>query len=76
MATYSAMLPEAPTLSDQFVADCRTSGDYSPMLFEWYKFVGSLAALVAISNANLRHIRLSPDENFTSSSDYLTDVPA
>jgi len=47
MATYSAMLPEAPPFSAQFVADCRTSGDYSPMLFEWYKFVGSLAALVA-----------------------------
>jgi Family of unknown function (DUF5677) len=41
-AYYQNMIPDAPTFSDEEIQRCRDIGDYKPILFEWYKFVGSL----------------------------------
>jgi hypothetical protein len=35
-------LPELPIPSEADLAHCRGSGDYCPILFEWYKYVGLL----------------------------------
>ena len=32
--------PNIPTFSDALVDECKNSGDFRPILFEWYKFVG------------------------------------
>lgn len=42
-----ADLPEPPEFSDAEWQQCRERNDFRPILFEWYKFVGSIAALVA-----------------------------
>lgn len=41
------VLPRPPSFSALEMDRCRETGDYNPILFEWYKFVGSLVALVA-----------------------------
>src|SRR5712692_8319600 len=39
--------PDPPSFSEEELRTCRESGDYRPILFEWYKFVGSLTAIAA-----------------------------
>ncbi|XSG82670.1 MAG: DUF5677 domain-containing protein [Methyloligella sp. ZOD6] len=39
-------LPTPPKFSREELSRAEQTGDYAPILFEWYKFVGSLAALV------------------------------
>lgn len=45
-AASESLLPTPPTFSNDELQRCRDTGDYSPILFEWYKFVGSLAVVV------------------------------
>ena len=40
-------LPAPPSFSHEEMQRCKETGDYTPILFEWYKFVGSLNAVVA-----------------------------
>ena len=42
----SEFFPEVPSFSEDEMRRYRETGDYAPILFEWYKFVGSLCALV------------------------------
>lgn len=42
------VLPEAPRISEGDLEKCRKTGDFSPVLFEWYKFVAGLC--VTFSN--------------------------
>ncbi len=44
---YENIIPDAPTFSDEDMQRCRDTGDYKPVLFEWYKFVGSLCLVAA-----------------------------
>jgi hypothetical protein len=41
------LLPEPPSFSEEELRKCKETGDYRPILFEWYKFVGGLNAVVA-----------------------------
>lgn len=41
------LIPTAPSVSEEDMRRCRETGDYAPVLFEWYKFVGSLNFVVA-----------------------------
>jgi hypothetical protein len=41
------LLPNPPTFTNDDWQKCRDSGDYCPMLFEWYKFVGALSIFFA-----------------------------
>jgi hypothetical protein len=43
----NSLLPKPPTFSDELVEQCTNSGDFRPILFEWYKFVGILCNTVA-----------------------------
>lgn len=42
------MLPDAPQIKESDLEKCRETGDFSPVLFEWYKFVAGLC--VTFSN--------------------------
>jgi hypothetical protein len=39
-----ADFPEPPSYSDEEIENCRKTGDFIPLLFEWYQYVGSLAS--------------------------------
>ena len=41
------MLPDVPQLTEKDMQCCRKTGDFSPVLFEWYKFVGGLCVTFA-----------------------------
>ena len=41
------LLPGPPTFSDELKSECRESGDFRPMLFEWYKFTALLCNFYA-----------------------------
>ena len=41
------MLPDAPVITEEDMRRCRETGDFSPVLFEWYKFVGGLCVTFA-----------------------------
>ncbi len=43
----NSVFPDPPTFTDEKVAKCRTSGDYCPILFEWYKYVAIITNLIA-----------------------------
>jgi hypothetical protein len=39
--------PDPPTIDEKDMQRCRETGDYSPVFFEWYKYVASLAFIFA-----------------------------
>jgi Family of unknown function (DUF5677) len=41
------LVPDPPQFTDEDWSKCRESGDYCPMLFEWYKFIGALCNFFA-----------------------------
>ncbi|MGY3388307.1 hypothetical protein ACVWW6_000898 [Bradyrhizobium sp. USDA 3311] len=57
-------LPRAPSFTDEEVRHCKEAGDYRPILFEWYKFVGSLNAVVAHIQRESPAFRPIPDKQF------------
>lgn len=42
-----AQLPDPPQFSDEEMQEYRESGDFMPVLFEWYKFVGHVCIFFA-----------------------------
>lgn len=45
--TDPAQIPDPPQFSDEQMQKCRETGDYMPVLFEWYKFVGHICIFFA-----------------------------
>ncbi|UQI41827.1 DUF5677 domain-containing protein [Vreelandella venusta] len=43
----TAQLPDPPQFSDEEMKECRESGNFMPVLFEWYKFVGHVCIFFA-----------------------------
>ena len=43
----NAQLPDPPEFSEQEIERCQQTGDYMPILFEWYKFVGQVCIFFA-----------------------------
>jgi len=41
------LLPKQPAFPAELVEECRRTKDFRPILFEWYKYVGSLCNMVA-----------------------------
>lgn len=41
------MIPDPPIISEDDMQKCRDTGDYCPVLFEWYKFVTSVCYVFA-----------------------------
>jgi hypothetical protein len=46
--TEQMRIPDPPIFSDDLFKRCQESGDFMPMLFEWYKFVGHLCIFFAL----------------------------
>jgi len=45
-------MPDPPSFTEEQIKKCKESGDFRPILFEWYKFVGQLVAVVAAIQRN------------------------
>jgi hypothetical protein len=58
------VVPDAPVFSDELVRQCKESGDYRPILFEWYKFVGQLSAVVGHIQQESPAFRSIPPQQF------------
>ena len=41
------LLPDPPKINAADMQKCKETGDYSPVLFEWYKYVASLSFIFA-----------------------------
>lgn len=39
-------LPEPPVFTEAEMAECEKTGDYMPVIYEWYKYVGMMAFLL------------------------------
>jgi Family of unknown function (DUF5677) len=58
------IFPDPPKFSDEEMQRCRETGDYKPVLFEWYKFVGSLCVVVAHVRPDCRAYRAVPPQHY------------
>lgn len=41
------MFPELPSFTDDILLEAKSTGDYRPILFEWYKYIGIITNIVA-----------------------------
>jgi hypothetical protein len=57
-------LPDTPLFTDEEMRHCKETGDYRPILFEWYKFVGSLNVVIAHIQRESPAFRAIPDQHF------------
>ena len=53
-------VPSPPKFTEEDWRKCRESGDYAPMLFEWYKFVAALCNFFACIRADSPAVRSIP----------------
>ena len=53
-------IPSPPVITEEDLNRCRESGDYCPVLFEWYKYVGSLCNFYACIQQESPAIRSIP----------------
>lgn len=53
-------VPDPPEITDEEIEKCRESGDFMPVLFEWYKFVGHLCTFVALIKSESPAVRYVP----------------
>lgn len=53
-------IPSPPKITDSELEECRRTGNYCPVLFEWYKYVGSLCNFYACIKLDSPAIRTIP----------------
>ena len=58
-------IPDPPKFSDDQIRKCRKSGDFMPMLFEWYKFVGHLCIFFALIKQESPAVREFPQIQYS-----------
>jgi hypothetical protein len=58
------IFPAPPIISDEQIKNCRASGDYCPIMFEWYKYVGLIANLIASIERTSRAAREIPSPQY------------
>lgn len=58
--TEQMQIPDPPRFSDEQITRCRESGDFIPILFEWYKFVGHLCIFFALIKSESPAVRDFP----------------
>jgi hypothetical protein len=59
-----SILPDPPMFSAEDMERCKSSGNYAPVFFEWYKFVASLAFIVSHIEPNSPALRQIPAQHF------------
>ncbi len=57
-------LPHPPSFTGKEMRHCKETGDYRPILFEWYKFVSSLNLVVAHIQRETPAFKTVPDQHF------------
>lgn len=62
--TEENIIPEAPEITPEQLEQSRKSGDFSPVLFEWYKFVGRLCIFYASFRADSPAVRPMPELHY------------
>lgn len=50
-------MPQAPKITQEQLEECRKNGDYCPILFEWYKFVGELCGFLSCIRSDSAALR-------------------
>lgn len=63
-STKDSLLPKTPTFSNELVEQCIESGDFRPILFEWYKFVGLFCSTVACISPDSPALREIPPVHY------------
>lgn len=58
-------IPDPPKFTDDQIEKCRESGDFMPMLFEWYKFVAHLCILFALIKSESPAVREFPSIQYS-----------
>ena len=58
------ILPERPDFSEDDIEACTSSGDFRPMLFEWYKYVGQLCRAEAYLSRRSPAFRCIPPVHY------------
>jgi len=58
-------MPEPPKFSADQIKKCRDSGDFMPILFEWYKFVGHLCIFFALIKRESPAVRDFPSIQYS-----------
>ena len=53
-------IPDPPIITEEDLNKCRKSGDFCPILFEWYKYVGSLCNFYSCIQQDSPAIRSIP----------------
>ena len=64
MLEGEAPLPAPPVFSEELIARCQSRNDYRPMLFEWYKYVGSLATVLSRVRRDSPALASMPAKNY------------
>ncbi len=59
------MLPEPPNITEKDLEKCRDTGDYRPVLFEWYKFVSGMSITFANLQRDSPALRNIPEIEYT-----------
>lgn len=59
------MLPDPPAITEDDLKRCRESGDFCPVLFEWYKFVGGLCVTFACLRRESPALRAVPEVEYS-----------
>lgn len=58
------MLPNAPMITEDQLARCRATGDFCPVLFEWYKFTSALCNFCACIQADSPGVTAPPPRDY------------
>jgi hypothetical protein len=58
------IFPNPPTFADEEIEKCRASGDYRPILFKWYKYVGIIAIKIACIERTSAAVRTIPAPHY------------
>lgn len=62
--TEPRLVPDPPQFTDEDWRKCRDSGDYCPILFEWYKFAGALCNFFASIRPDSPAVRPIPSVHY------------
>jgi len=59
-------IPNPPTFSHALEEQCRSRGDFRPILFEWYKYVGLFCNIIASISIESSSIRIIPQQYYAA----------
>jgi hypothetical protein len=65
MSAAEEVLPQPPLITEDDLRKCRESGDYCPVLFEWYKYVGILCNIFAYIRPESPSLKGVPAAHFS-----------